>query len=131
LLIDFATLTGAARGALGTDLPALFCNDDAMAEQLLTAGKDMEDPLWRMPLYQPYARMLECSISDLNSAPNSPYAGAITAALFLQRFIGAASHWAHIDLMAWNLSSRPGRPEGGEAMAVRAVFRLIETRFAR
>ncbi|MGB9154192.1 MAG: leucyl aminopeptidase family protein [Alphaproteobacteria bacterium] len=130
MLIDFATLTGAARGALGTDLPALFCNDDKMAEQLLTAGKDMEDPLWRMPLHKPYAKMLESPIADLNSAPGSPYAGAITAALFLQRFVGDNLRWAHIDLMAWNLSTKPGRPEGGEAMAVRAVYRLIESRVA-
>lgn len=126
LLIDFATLTGAARGALGTDLPALFCNDDAMAEQILTAGKDMEDPLWRLPLHKPYAKMLESPIADLNSAPGSPYAGAITAALFLQRFVGENLRWAHIDLMAWNLSTKPGRPEGGEAMAVRAIYRVIE-----
>ena len=128
MLIDFATLTGAARGALGTDLPALFCNDDKMAEAILTAGKDMEDLLWRMPLHEPYAKMLESPIADLNSAPGSPYAGAITAALFLQRFVGDGIDWAHIDLMAWNLSSKPGRPEGGEAMAVRAIYRLIETR---
>jgi leucyl aminopeptidase len=127
LLIDFATLTGAARGALGTELPALFCNDDDLAAQILKAGLEMEDPLWRMPLHPGYGKMLESSIADLNSAPNSPYAGAITAALFLQRFVGKSIKWAHIDLMAWNLSSKPGRPEGGEAMAVRAVYRLIET----
>lgn len=130
LLIDFATLTGAARGALGTDLPALFCNDDQMAEQLLKAGQDMQDPLWRMPLHQPYAKMLDSSIADLNSAPNSSFAGAITAALFLQHFIGSLPRWAHIDLMAYNLSTKPGRPEGGEAMAVRAVYRMIETRYS-
>ena len=126
MLIDFATLTGAARGALGTDLPALFCNDDDMAEQILAAGNDMEDPLWRLPLHKPYAKMLESPIADLNSAPVSPYAGAITAALFLQRFVDDGLRWAHIDLMAWNLSSKPGRPEGGEAMAVRAIYRVIE-----
>jgi leucyl aminopeptidase len=126
MLIDFATLTGAARSAVGTDLPALFCSDDKMAEQILAAGLDMEDPLWRMPLHKPYAKMIESNIADLNSAPNSPYAGAITAALFLQRFVGETIPWAHIDLMAYNLTSRPGRPEGGEAMAVRAVYRLIE-----
>jgi leucyl aminopeptidase len=127
MLIDFATLTGAARGALGTDLPALFCNDDEMAARILTAGKEMEDPLWRMPLHKPYDKMLDSTIADLNSCPNSPYAGAITAALFLQRFVGEKIRWAHIDLMAWNLSSKPGRPEGGEAMAVRAIYRLIES----
>ena len=131
LMIDFATLTGAARGALGTDLPALFCNDDTVADQLLMAGKDMEDLLWRMPLHKPYDKMLDSSIADVNSAPGSPYAGAITAALFLERFVSKGLRWAHIDLMAWNLSSKPGRPEGGEAMAVRAVYRLIETRYSR
>ena len=127
LLIDFATLTGAARGALGTELPALFCNDDTLAEKILTSGKEMEDPLWRMPLHKPYQKMLESPIADLNSAPGSPYAGAITAALFLQHFAGGKTKWAHIDLMAWNLSSKPGRPEGGEAMGVRAIFRVIES----
>ncbi|MDR3450316.1 MAG: leucyl aminopeptidase family protein [Alphaproteobacteria bacterium] len=128
LMIDFATLTGAARGALGTELPALFCNNDAVADQMLAAGKDMEDPLWRMPLHKPYAKMLDSAIADLNSAPGSPYAGAITAALFLQRFVGDGLAWAHIDLMAYNLAAKPGRPEGGEAQAVRAVYRLIEQR---
>ncbi len=130
ILIDMATLTGAARGALGTDLPALFCNDDKLADQIIAAGAAMEDPLWRMPLHAAYNKMLDSNIADINSAPNSPYAGAITAALFLQRFTGKTA-WAHIDLMAYNLSSKPGRPEGGEAMAVRAIFRAIETRFAK
>jgi leucyl aminopeptidase len=130
LLIDFATLTGAARSALGTDLPALFCNDDALAERIMQAGKAMEDPLWRMPLYAPYTKMLESPVADINNAPNSPYAGAITAALFLERFVGPNLAWAHIDLMAWNLSSKPGRPEGGEAMTVRTIFRLIELHVA-
>ena len=129
LLIDFATLTGAARGALGMDIPALFCNDDNMAAEIATAAKDMEDPVWRMPLHKPYAKMLDSPVADLNSAPNSPYAGAITAALFLQRFVGNGLSWAHLDLGAYNLSARSGRPEGGEAMAVRAIYRLIESRF--
>jgi leucyl aminopeptidase len=127
MMINFATLTGAARGALGTDLPALFSNDDQLAADIVAAGLDMEDPLWRMPLHKPYTKMLDSSIADMNSAPNSPYAGAITAALFLQRFVDDVA-WAHIDLMAYNLSAKPGRPEGGEAMAVRAVFRMIEKR---
>jgi leucyl aminopeptidase len=128
LMVDFATLTGAARGALGMDLPALFCNDDETAEKILTAARNMEDPLWRLPLHKPYAKMLDSPVADLNSAPNSPYAGAITAALFLQRFVGTGLTWTHIDLGAYNLSSRPGRPEGGEALAVRAIYRLIESR---
>ncbi len=126
MIIDFATLTGAARGALGTDLPALFCNNDALSEAILKTGKEMEDELWRMPLYGAYDRMLDSKIADLNSCPNSPYAGAITAALFLQHFVRQNQPWAHIDLMAWNLTSKSGRPEGGEAMAVRAVYRMIE-----
>ena len=88
----------------------------------------MEDPLWRMPLFAPYEKMLDSPVADLNSAPNSPYAGAITAALFLQRFAGPKQPWAHLDLMAWNISSaKAGRPEGGEAMTLRAVFRTIES----
>ena len=129
LLVDFATLTGAARTAVGTELSALFCNDDKLAEQLQKSGQDMEDPLWRLPLYAPYKKMLESPIADLNSAPGSPYAGAITAALFLERFVGEKIHWAHLDYMAWNPSSKAGRPEGGEAMTVRAVYRLIEQRY--
>jgi leucyl aminopeptidase len=125
-LIDFSTLTGAARTALGTDIAALFCNDDAFASQLFDAGSDMQDALWRLPLYAPYRKMLDTAIADLNSAPGSPYAGAITAALFLQHFVPETQAWAHLDFMAWNLASRPGRPEGGEAMAVRAVYRVIE-----
>jgi leucyl aminopeptidase len=126
-IVDFATLTGAARGALGMEVPALFCNDDVLAEQMLNAGQEMEDPLWRMPLHKPYLKMLDSSIADINSCPNSPYAGAITAALFLEKFVGKHLRWAHIDLSAWSASSKPGRPEGGEAMAVRAVYRLIES----
>ncbi len=130
IMIDFSTLTGAARSALGTDLPALFCDDDQLAEDLIYYGKQMEDPLWRMPLYMPYDKMLESPIADLNSCPSSAYAGAITAALFLKRFAGKKA-WAHIDFMAWNLSNKAGRPEGGEAMAVRAVYRAIENRYPK
>ena len=130
LLIDFATLTGSARTAVGTDIAAFFSNDEALADDLLAHGKQMEDVLWRLPLHEPYKKMLDSPIADLNSASPSPYAGAITAALFLQNFIGDVPCWAHLDFMAWNLSSRPGRPEGAEAMAVRAVYRLIQERFA-
>jgi leucyl aminopeptidase len=130
MIVDFATLTGAARGALGTDLPALFCNNDDMADSIISAGKDMEDPLWRLPLHKAYSKMLDSPIADLNSASSSPYAGAITAALFLERFVGTGLRWAHIDLMAYNLAAKPGRPEGGEAMAVRAVYRMIEQHVA-
>jgi leucyl aminopeptidase len=131
LLVDFATLTGAARTAVGAELSALFCNDDEFAGELFDAGTQMEDPVWRLPLWAPYRKMLDSPIADLNSAPGSPYAGAITAALFLQHFAGAVKCWAHFDLMAWNLASKPGRPEGAEAMAVRAVFRAIERRHGK
>lgn len=125
LLIDFATLTGAARVALGTDLPALFCNDDAMAEALLAHGLAQHDPLWRMPLHRPYRRLLDSKVADINNISDGAFGGAITAALFLQAFVSDETHWAHIDLMAWNLSAKPGRPVGGEAMGLRAVYALI------
>jgi len=131
LVIDFSTLTGAARTALGTDLPALFSDDEQLAEDLIATGKQMEDPLWRLPLHTPYEKMLDSQAADLNSAPNSPYAGAITAALFLRRFAGKKTAWAHLDFMGWNLSARPGRPEGAEAVTVRAVYRMIELRYAK
>jgi leucyl aminopeptidase len=130
LIVDFATLTGAARVALGTDLPALFSNDDKLADDILAAGREVSDPLWRMPLWHPYNKMLNSPIADLNSAPNGP-GGAITAALFLERFVEKKTPWAHIDLMAWNRSSRPGRPEGGEPQAMRAVFQMLLKRFKK
>jgi leucyl aminopeptidase len=131
LVVDFSTLTGAARSALGTEIGALFCNDERLTNDLLAASKQMEDPLWRMPLFGPYDKMLESGIADLNSCPNSPYAGAIMAALFLQRFVPPKQAWAHLDFMGWNTATRAGRPEGGEAMTVRAVFRAVEMRYAR
>ncbi len=131
LLVDVATLTGAARVALGTELPALFTNDDALADSLLRFGRAESDPLWRLPLWPGYAPEIEGKLADLTNAPDSPYAGAITAALFLERFVAPRVPWIHIDLMAWNAKSRPGRPEGGEAMGLRALFVLIEDRFGR
>lgn len=129
LIIDFATLTGAARVALGTDLPALFCNNDEFAAALLECGKTEGDPLWRMPLHAPYRELIESTIADvLNSSPR-PVGGAITAALFLQSFVPDEVPWAHIDLMAWNVKSRPGRPEGGEAMGLRSVFSCLRQRY--
>lgn len=130
-IIDFATLTGAARVALGTDVPALFCNDDALAADLLAACTEEKDPLWRMPLHQPYRELLDSKIADITNASNTPYGGAITAALFLKEFVPNEIPWAHIDLMAWNNKARPGRPEGGEAMGLRAVFRYLERRFGK
>ena len=129
LVVDFATLTGAARIALGTELPALFCNQDILAEALIASGREVHDPSWRMPLHQPYRTLIEPRIADLSNAPDHPYAGAITAALFLESFIDPGVAWAHYDVMAWTLSAKPGRPEGGEAQCVRGVFRYLESRY--
>ncbi|MGH9337760.1 MAG: leucyl aminopeptidase family protein, partial [Vicinamibacteria bacterium] len=131
LLLDFATLTGAARVALGAELPALFCNDEPTAAALVAKAEAESDPLWRMPLFKPYRKQIESKVADLTNSTDSPLAGAITAALFLQEFVSAGIPWAHVDLMAWNTSSRPGRPEGGEAMGMRAAYAVIEERFSR
>ncbi len=131
LLIDFATLTGAARVALGTGLPALFCNDDALAQSLLDHGLARHDQLWRLPLHQPYRKGLDSQVADLNNISDGPFGGAITAALFLEAFVAAGIPWAHFDLMAWNTSASPGRPQGGEAMALRAVYGAIEQMAAK
>ena len=129
ILIDMATLTGAARVALGTDLPALFCNDDAFADDFEVHARIQNDPIWRLPLWKPYENMIEGKVADLNNAAEGGYGGAITAALFLEAFVNREVNWAHIDLMAWNTTSRPGRPEGGEAMSMRALFSLLKERF--
>jgi leucyl aminopeptidase len=130
LLIDCATLTGAARVALGPDLPALFCNDDALSETVLRLGQLNHDPLWRLPLWSGYNDWLKSSIADLNNVSSKPLAGAVVAGLYLQRFVSPGVAWMHIDLYAWNDQTRPGRPEGGEAMGMRALFALIRERFA-
>lgn len=129
LLIDFATLTGAARVALGTDLPALFTNDDDLAAALSAHGTDSEDASWRMPLWAGYRKMVDGKVADLTNAPEGGLGGAITAALFLKEFAEPARRWAHYDIMAWNTSSRPGRPEGGEAMGIRALYAHIVSEF--
>lgn len=121
LILDGATLTGAARVALGPDLPALFSNDDALAGALLEAGQAVADPLWRLPLHGGYAPWLESPIADLNNVAGKPLAGAIIAGLFLQRFVPSDIPWGHLDLYAWNDTTRPGRPEGGEATGLRAA----------
>ena len=126
-LIDAATLTGAARVAVGPDLPALFSNDDAMAEALLRAGVRCHDPVWRLPLWAGYDGWLSSQVADLGNVSSKPFAGAITAALFLQRFVADGIRWAHLDAYAWNDSGRPGRPEGGEAQALRAAFSAISS----
>ncbi|HEV7368057.1 leucyl aminopeptidase family protein [Arenibaculum sp.] len=131
LMIDFATLTGAARVALGPDLPALFCNDDALAADLLAAGAEVADPLWRLPLHRGYRRMLDSKVADINNTGSGGHAGAITAALFLQAFVPDGVRWAHLDTFAWNQSSRPARPEGGEALGMRAAFRLLEQYYGK
>jgi leucyl aminopeptidase len=129
LLVDFATLTGAARVALGTELPALFCDDDALCDEVLAAGRALHDPMWRMPLHAPYRRQLESKIADLNNVSSAATGGAITAALYLKEFVSAKRRWAHIDTMAWMSSSRPGRPEGGEIFGVRAFFSVLQARY--
>jgi leucyl aminopeptidase len=131
VVIDCATLTGAARVALGTELPALFCNNDTFADEILAAGQNANDPLWRMPLWPGYRKMIEGKVADITNSPDGGYAGAITAALFLERFAPADAAWAHTDIMAWNLSSKPGRPEGGEAMGMRAFVGALVTRYGK
>ncbi len=128
IIIDFATLTGAARVALGPELPAIFCNDESWTSALIDASKKTCDPLWRMPLWQPYNALIEPAIADLNNT-GGPQAGAVTAALFLEHFIPKGQAWIHIDLFAWNPKSRPGRPEGGEAQTLRATLEMLRSRF--
>jgi leucyl aminopeptidase len=130
-IVDIATLTGAARVALGPDLPAVFMRDDGLAAQLLAAGTHESDPLWRLPLWQPYRDMLKTPIADINNASEGPFAGAITAALFLAEFVPAEIPWAHIDSYAWNGKTRPGRPEGGEALTLRALYAFVTERYGR
>ncbi len=125
-LIDAATLTGAARVALGPDLPALFCTDDAMAAAILAAGQLVHDPLWRLPLFAGYDGWLDSTVANINNVSAKPLAGAIVAALFLRRFVPDRVAWAHVDVYAWNDQSRPGRPEGGEAQSLRALFAAVE-----
>ena len=125
LIIDCATLTGAARVALGPELPALFCNDDPTAEALLRHGRAQEDAFWRLPLHKPYRRMLDSKVADINNVSESGFAGSITAALFLNEFVEPEIPWIHLDMMAWNATARPGRPEGGEAQGLRALYALI------
>jgi len=125
LIIDAATLTGAARVALGTEMPALFSTDDALAEALLQHGRLQDDQLWRLPLNESYRRLLNSDIADINNCSESGYAGAITAALYLQEFVVTGTHWMHIDTMGWNVGNRPGRPEGGEGLALRALYAFI------
>jgi leucyl aminopeptidase len=131
LIVDAATLTGAARVALGTKVPALFSNHDAAADELLAAGKDVSDPLWRLPLVDAYRSQLDSPTADMNNVSAQPYGGAITAALFLREFVSKKTPWIHIDTMGWNTENLPGRPTGGEAFALRAIVTMLERRYAK
>jgi leucyl aminopeptidase len=130
LLLDFATLTGAARVALGPDLPALYSNDETLARDWLGAGEHSRDPLWRMPLWRPYLRYLTSGIADLANSSNTTMGGSITAALYLERFVPAGQAWGHVDVYSWNDSDRPGKPTGGEAQGLRATFAMLQARYA-
>jgi leucyl aminopeptidase len=129
LLIDFATLTGAARVALGPDLPPFYTGDDAFAADVQATGLRVHDPVWRLPLWDAYDSLLDSKSADLNNVSNGPFAGSITAALFLRRFVEGARAWAHFDVYGWNPSTKPGRPEGGEAQAARLLYDLFERRY--
>ncbi|RWK42739.1 leucyl aminopeptidase family protein [Mesorhizobium sp.] len=130
LLIDMATLTGAARVALGPDLPPFYTGDEALASDLAAASVAVEDPLWRMPLWKPYGAKLSSKIADINNVTSDSFAGSITAALFLKRFVEKTAAWAHFDIFAWNPSDRPQGLAGGEAQAIRALERVISKRYA-
>jgi leucyl aminopeptidase len=130
LLLDFATLTGAARIALGPELPALYANDEAVAAQWLQAGMEARDPVWRMPLWRPYLRYLTSHVADIANSGPSKMGGSIAAALFLERFVPDRQPWAHLDVYAWNDSDRPGRPAGGEAQGLRSAYAMLASRVA-
>jgi leucyl aminopeptidase len=129
LLIDMGTLTGAARVALGPDLPPFYTNDEALAQDVTRCAREENDPLWRMPLWPPYDAWLDSKIANLNNAPSGGFAGSITCALFLQRFVERARSWLHLDIYAWTPTAKPARPEGGECQAARAIFKLLGERY--
>jgi leucyl aminopeptidase len=131
LIIDFATLTGAARVSVGTEIAAMFVNNDELADAFNKSAQETADPVWRMPLFEGYEPLYKSNIADFTNASDSPYAGAITAALFLQRFVKREISWAHFDIMAWNAYSKPGRPEGGEAMGMLAVGKYLWDKYDR
>lgn len=130
LIVDYATLTGACRVALGTELPGFFSTDASVATDLLSAGLKSEDPVWQLPLHKPYRDLLKSNIADLSNCASTPFGGAITAALYLNEFIEKDIPWVHFDVMAWNNRPLPGRPIGGEAMGMRAVFELLQSKYA-
>ncbi|HET9630265.1 MAG TPA: leucyl aminopeptidase family protein [Novosphingobium sp.] len=129
LILDFATLTGAARVALGPDLPALFAREDATAEALLAAGRDADDPCWRLPLWDGYKEHLKSDVADLNNGGGNGMAGATTAALFLDKFVPEGTDWAHFDTYAWRPAAKPGRPKGGDALGLRAAWLMLQRRY--
>jgi leucyl aminopeptidase len=129
LLIDLGTLTGAARVALGPDLPPFYTNDEMLALDIARCAAAENDPLWRLPLWPPYDSWLDSKVADINNAPSGAFAGSITCALFLQRFVGAAKSWLHVDIYGWTPSAKPARPEGGECQAARAIYRLLSERY--
>jgi leucyl aminopeptidase len=129
LLIDLGTLTGAARVALGPDLPPFYTDDDALAQELAGCAEQENDPLWRLPLWMPYDSWLDSKIADVNNAPGGGFAGSITCALFLRRFVEHAKSWLHVDIYGWTPTAKPARPEGGECQAARAIFRLLGQRY--
>lgn len=130
LIIDFATLTGAARVAVGTDIAAMFTNDDDLAIELMDSSEAMSDAVWRLPLHKPYKKLIKGDVADISNTGQGGYAGAITAALFLEHFVSDRVSWAHFDIMAWNLSSKPGKPKGGEALGLLACYQMLKTRYA-
>jgi leucyl aminopeptidase len=129
LMIDFATLTGAARVALGPDLPAMFCNDHELARALSEASVSVHDPVWRLPLWSGYDDMLKSDVADIANSSESSMAGAITGALFLRKFVPEGTAWAHFDTFAWRSATKPGRPKGGDALGLRAAYHVLKTRY--
>ncbi len=129
LVIDFATLTGAARVALGPDLPALFARQDETADELIAAGKAHDDPVWRLPLHEGYAEYLKSDIADTNNAHGNAFAGASVAGLFLDKFVSEGTDWAHFDTFAWRPAPKPGRAKGGAALGLRAAWHMLQARY--
>jgi leucyl aminopeptidase len=129
LLIDLGTLTGAARVALGPELPPFYTRDEALAADVARHAQAEHDPLWRLPLWPPYDSWLDSKVADINNAPSGGFAGSITCALFLGRFVEPSTSWLHVDIYGWTPSSKPGRPEGGECQAARAIYKLLVERY--
>ena len=129
LLVDLGTLTGAARVALGPDLPPFYTNDETLAQDVARCAKQENDPLWRLPLWPPYDAWLDSKVANVNNAPSGTFAGSITCALFLQRFVEDAKSWLHVDIYGWTPSAKPARPEGGECQAARAIYKLLGERY--